>query len=233
MYLSAKNNNEIPVTDDTYVVCIGASAGGLEAINELFDNIADGKHIAFIVVQHLSSDYKSLLVELLGKHTHLPVEEAQHHQKVEPGKVYVIPNNKELTIKDGQLILSGKEFEKGPNTAIDTFLQSLANDQRHFAIAVLLSGTGTDGTRGIETIKSQDGFVIVQDPESAKFDGMPRNAIASGYADLVLSPADIPDQIGNYIDGILPQRTPPFHKHQEAIQNILSHVYKRTGYDFS
>lgn len=233
MYLSAKNNNEIPVTDDTYVVCIGASAGGLEAINELFDNIADGKHIAFIVVQHLSSDYKSLLVELLGKHTHLPVEEAQHHQKVEPGKVYVIPNNKELTIKDGQLILSGKEFEKGPNTAIDTFLQSLAYDQRHFAIAVLLSGTGTDGTRGIETIKSQDGFVIVQDPESAKFDGMPRNAIASGYADLVLSPADIPDQIGNYIDGILPQRTPPFHKHQEAIQNILSHVYKRTGYDFS
>lgn len=233
MYLSAKNNNDLPVTDDTYVVCIGASAGGLEAINELFDNFNDGKHIAFIVVQHLSSEHKSLLVELLGKHTHMPVEEARHRQQVQPGKVYVIPNNKELSIQDGLLMLAGKELDKGPNTAIDTFLQSLANDQKHFAIAVILSGTGTDGTRGIETIKSQDGFVIVQDPETAKFDGMPRSAIGSGYADLVLTPSDIPDQIGNYIDGILPQRTPPFHKHQESIQNILNFVYKKTGYDFT
>src|SRR5687767_1893828 len=98
--------NRAPQHDDTYVVGIGASAGGLEAINELFDNVTDSNHVAFIVVQHLSSDYKSLLVELLAKHTHMPVEEARHRQKVEAGKVYVIPNNKELTIHNGLLILA-------------------------------------------------------------------------------------------------------------------------------
>jgi two-component system, chemotaxis family, CheB/CheR fusion protein len=218
--------------DDTYVIGIGASAGGLEAINELFDNISDSNHVAFIVVQHLSSDYKSLLVELLGKHTHMPVEEARHRQKVEAGKVYVIPNNKELTIHNGLLMLAEKEFDKGPNTAIDTFFQSLAQDQKEFAIAVVLSGTGTDGTRGIEAVKSCGGFVIVQDPETAKFDGMPKSAINSGYADLILDPSEIYSQIGNYIDGILPLKTPQSKKYNEYIQSILTIVYRKTGYDF-
>jgi two-component system CheB/CheR fusion protein len=224
--------NRAPQHDDTYVVGIGASAGGLEAINELFDNVTDSNHVAFIVVQHLSSDYKSLLVELLAKHTHMPVEEARHRQKVEAGKVYVIPNNKELTIHNGLLILAEKEFEKGPNTAIDTFFQSLAQDQREYAIAVVLSGTGTDGTRGIEAVKNCGGYVIVQDPETAKFDGMPKSAIASGYIDQVLEPAAIYNQIGNYTDGILPLKTPQSKKYNEYIQSILTLVYRKTGYDF-
>jgi two-component system CheB/CheR fusion protein len=224
--------NKTLQNDDIYVVGIGASAGGLEAINELFDHVSDSNHLAFIVVQHLSSDYKSLLVELLAKHTHMPVEEARHEQKVEGGKVYVIPNNKELTIHNGMLKLAEKEFDKGPNTAIDTFLQSLARDQRNFAITVLLSGTGTDGTRGIEAIKSYGGFVLVQDPKTAKFDGMPRSAISSGYADLILPPADMYNQISNYIDGGLPHETPQSKEYNECIQSILTTVYKRTGYDF-
>lgn len=218
--------------DDNYVVGIGASAGGLEAINELFDHVSDSDHIAYIVVQHLSSDYKSLLVELLAKHTYMSVEEARHELKVEAGKVYVIPNNKELTIQNGLLMLAEKEFDKGPNTAIDTFFHSLARDQRNYAIAVLLSGTGTDGTRGIEAIKSYGGFVLVQDPKTAKFDGMPRSAISSGYADLIVPPSDMFNQVGNYIDGVLPHETPQSRQHNECIQSILTTVYKRTGYDF-
>jgi len=218
--------------DDNYVVGIGASAGGLEAINEFFDHIPDNGHMSFIVVQHLSSDYKSLLVELLAKHTHMPVEEARHRQQIEAGKVYVIPNNKELTVHNGLLILKKKEVDKGPNTAIDTLFQSLARDQRNYAIAVLLSGTGTDGTRGIAAIKSYGGFVLVQAPDTARFDGMPKSAIESGYADLVVPPAEMYNQIGNYIDGILPLETPQSRQHNEFIQSILTTVYKKTGYDF-
>lgn len=218
--------------DDIYVVGVGASAGGLEAINDLFDHVSDSDHVAFIVVQHLSSDYKSLLVELLAKHTYMPVEEARHEQKVEGGKVYVIPNNKELTIQNGLLMLAQKEFDKGPNTAIDTFFQSLARDQRNYAVSVLLSGTGTDGTRGIEAIKGYGGFVLVQDPKTAKFDGMPKSAIGSGYADLVVPPSDMFNQVCNYIDGVLPQETPQSKEHNECIHSILTTVYKRTGYDF-
>lgn len=225
--------NNTSQKNNTYVVGIGASAGGLEAINEFFDNVLDAEHMAFVVVQHLSSDYKSLLVELLAKHTTMPVEEAIHRKRVEAGNVYVIPNNKELTIHDGMLMLGQKEFDKGPNTAIDIFFQSLAQDQREYAVAILLSGTGTDGTKGIETIKSNNGFVIVQDPLTAKFDGMPKSAITSGYVDLVIPPADIYNQVGNYIDGLLPSKITRAGKYVEQIQGILTTVYKRTGYDFA
>lgn len=230
--LFVSRNNTIK-QDDIYIVGIGASAGGLEAINEVFDHVSDSDNVAYIVVQHLSSDYKSLLVELLAKHTHMPVEEARHRQRVESGKVYVIPNNKELTIQKGLLMLAEKEYDKGPNTAIDTFLQSLASDQRHYSIAVLLSGTGTDGTRGIEAIKNNGGFVIVQTPETARFDGMPKSAISSGYADLVVAPGDIFNEVENYIDGVLPQKNPPSEKFNECVQHILTTVHRKTGYDFT
>lgn len=220
-------------SDDTYIVGIGASAGGLEAINELFDNVSDRLPVAFIVVQHLSSDHKSLLVELLGRHTHMPVVEATHHKMVERGHVYVIPNNRDLTIQNGLLVLSEKENDKGPNVAIDTFLHSLAQDQQQFAMAVILSGTGTDGTKGIEAIKNYGGFVIVQEPSTAKFDGMPKSAISSGYIDLISAPADICNHIENYIDGILPEKEIGAKVHNDHIQAILSTVYKKTGYDFT
>ena len=230
--LFLSKNNTIR-QDDIYVVGIGASAGGLEAINEVFDHVPDSDNVAFIVVQHLSSDYKSLLVELLAKHTHMPVEEAGHRQRIEAGKVYVIPNNKELTIQKGMLMLAEKEHDKGPNTAIDTFFQSLATDQQQYAIAVLLSGTGTDGTHGIEAIKNNGGFVLVQDPETARFDGMPKSAISSGYADLVVTTEDVFNQIENYIDGVLPQKNPPSGKFDQYVQQVLAIVHRKTGHDFT
>ena len=128
-----------------FIIAIGASAGGLEAIHEFFDNMPSNGNLSFIIIQHLSPDYKSLLVELVSKHTNMKVYEADHNALVKGNCVYVIPNNKLLTIKSGRLQLEDKIQEKAPNTAVDILLRSLAKDQGSKAIAIILSGTGTDG----------------------------------------------------------------------------------------
>lgn len=196
--MSHSGNNSLP-DNEHYIIAIGASAGGLEAIHEFFDNMPSNGNLSFVIIQHLSSDYKSLLVELVARHTNMQVVEAKQDVTVEKNCIYVIPNNKLLTIQDGRLQLTEKNIEKAPNTAIDTFLRSLADDQGSKAIAVILSGTGTDGTRGIASIQNAGGMVLVQDPISAKFDGMPNSAIASGNVDYILSPELMPEEIFNYI----------------------------------
>lgn len=218
---------------ELFVVAVGASAGGLEAIHEFFDNVPDSTNLTFIVIQHLSSDYKSLLVELVSKHTHMHVQEAKHLLQAQPGYVYVIPNDKILGIKDGRLVLEEKDQEKGPNLAIDRFLFSLAEDQKEKAIAVILSGTGTDGTKGAEAIKSCKGLVIVQDPVTAKFDGMPRSVIGAQLADHILPPAEMADEIYNHIDGkAVLQADISGKTDSEVVNNILQAVHKDTSYDF-
>jgi two-component system CheB/CheR fusion protein len=196
--MNTTSNYSIP-EGDQYIIAIGASAGGLEAIHEFFDNMPSNGALSFVIIQHLSADYKSLLVELVSKHTNMKVYEAGHNVPVERNCIYVIPNNKLLTISKGRLQLGDKNFDKAPNTAIDTFLKSLAEDQGSKAIAVILSGTGTDGSRGIQTIQQKGGMVLVQDPLSAKFDGMPNSAIATGFADYILAPELMPEEIFNYI----------------------------------
>lgn len=219
--------------NDLYIVAVGASAGGLEAIHEFFDNVPDSTNLAFIVIQHLSSDYKSLLVELVAKHTHMHVQEAEHQLQVQPGFVYVIPNDKKLTISDSKLILSEKENEKGPNLAIDTFLYALAEDQKKFAISVVLSGTGTDGTKGAMAIKRCGGLVIVQEPFTAKFDGMPKSAIAAQVADFILSPDAMAEEIYNYIDGNNSSHSAIADKTEaDVVGSILNSVHKNTNFDF-
>src|SRR5690242_18210917 len=136
--LITSRSNSLPVHEH-YIVAIGASAGGLEAIHEFFDNMPANGNFSFVIIQHLSPDYKSLLVELVSKHTNMKVYEAKHNALIEPNCVYVIPNDKLLTIYEGRLQLIDKNFEKAPNTAIDTFLRSLAEDQGSKAIAVILS----------------------------------------------------------------------------------------------
>jgi two-component system, chemotaxis family, CheB/CheR fusion protein len=181
--------------DGNYVVCIGASAGGMEAIHELFDNMPQDTGFSFIVIQHLSSDYKSLMGELLAKHTTMNVVEAKDKTSVLPNTVYVIPNNRNITIQNRLLALSEKEEGRSPNMAIDIFLNSLAKDVGKKAIAIILSGTGSDGTKGITAIKKSGGLVFVQDPSTAKFDGMPHSAIASGKIDFILSPESIAEEL--------------------------------------
>lgn len=176
------------------VVCIGASAGGMEALHQLFDNLPENTGFAFIVIQHLSPDHKSLAAELLAKHTTMPVTEARAGVCVEPNSVYVIPNNRNIIIRNRELILQEKDG-RTPNMAIDIFLRSLASDAGDKAIAIILSGTGTDGSQGIEEIQNAGGLVFVQDPNSARFDGMPLNAIASGKIDYILSPESIAEEL--------------------------------------
>lgn len=219
--------------DDHYIVAIGASAGGLEAINTLFDAVADFSQLSFIIIQHLSPDHKSLLVELVSKHTDMQVLEARDQLPVEMGKTYVIPNNMTMTIENGMLCLAEKKNKQIPNDAIDVFLASLAYDQGEKAIAIILSGTGSDGTKGIQHIKNENGYVIVQEPETAKFDGMPNMAILSGNVDVILPPAKIPNQLKEYIELVKGEESILNESlNEQKVNEILSLVLQHSDRDF-
>ncbi|MHA4896063.1 chemotaxis protein CheB [Pedobacter sp. PWIIR3] len=218
---------------DKYIVAIGASAGGLEAIHEFFDHMPTSSSFSFVVIQHLSSDYKSLLVELVAKHTHMKVFEAANDMSIQQDCVYIIPNNKLMTVSRGKLKLADKSLIKAPNTAIDTFLHTLASDKKEKAIAVILSGTGTDGTKGIQSIKEYGGMVIVQDPQTAKFDGMPNSAIASGNADFIVAPEKMHKELFNYVNEE-PVKVLNNGKIDEAmLDEIFKLVHNQSGNDFN
>lgn len=178
-----------------FYVGIGASAGGLEALESFFTHMASDSNMAFIVIQHLSPNYKSMMVELLSKRTSMLVRRAEEGMLVEANSIYLIPPKKNLSIFHGKLLLSEPDNSRGLNLPIDVFLRSLAEDQAEKAIGVILSGTGSDGMRGIRAIKEAGGMVMVQSEGSAKFDGMPRAAISTGLADFTLSPEEMPDKL--------------------------------------
>lgn len=180
------------------VVGLGASAGGFEALELFLKNVPTNSGMAYVVVQHLAPDHRSLMVELLSKHSAIPVVQAEDGMQVQPDKVFLIPPRKLMTIFNDQLSLFDKDPERLPNYPIDIFFNSLAESVGHNAVAIVLSGTGSDGTRGIRTIKEKGGLVMVQDVQSAKFDGMPSNALATGLADFVLPPDDMPGQLVRY-----------------------------------
>jgi two-component system, chemotaxis family, CheB/CheR fusion protein len=179
----------------SHYVAVGASAGGLEAIEAFFSHMPPDSGLGFVVIQHLSPDYKSLMVELLSKKTPMSVHRAEDGMWVLPNHVYLIPPKKNLTIFHGKLLLSEQDHSKGINLPIDVFLRSLAEDQGEKTVAIILSGTGSDGTRGVRAIKEYGGMVMVQNEESAKFDGMPRAALSTGLADFVLPPDQMPAQL--------------------------------------
>lgn len=172
------------------VVGIGASAGGLEALQQFLTFLPGDTGMAFVIIQHLSPDHKSLLADILGKDTNMPVVEAEDGMRVERNHIYMIPPKYNLEIVSDILRLR-KYNIKNINHPIDVFFRSLAAAYENRAVAVILSGTGSDGTNGIRSIKDKNGVIIVQTPESAKFDGMPRNAIATGFVDMVLNPDSI------------------------------------------
>jgi len=186
---------EEPKGNPSHYAAIGASAGGLEAIETFFSNMPPVSGMAFIVIQHLSPDYKSLMVELLSKKTRMPVHRAEDGMTVERDNVYLIPPRKNLSIFHGKLILSDQDHNRGLNLPIDIFLHSLSEDQGEKGIAIILSGTGSDGMRGVRAIKEYNGMVMVQDEKTAKFDGMPRSAINTGLADFILPPEEMPEQL--------------------------------------
>ena len=178
------------------IVGIGASAGGVEALQQFFDYMPADSGLSFVVIQHLSPDYKSLMVDILAKHTDMPVHQATNGAVVRPNHVYLIPPKKNLTLKGDQLQLSDYDAS-ALNHPIDIFFSSLAEQKREHAIVAVLSGTGSDGTNGVKAVKERGGLVIAQAPESAKFDGMPRSVINTGLADFILTPQEIAEEIVN------------------------------------
>jgi two-component system, chemotaxis family, CheB/CheR fusion protein len=217
-----------------YIVGIGASAGGIEAIHDLFDNIPQHNNLSFVIIQHLSPDYKSLMVELLSKHTTMQVLEAEDAMPIRPGSVYILPRKKLMTVRKGKLYLVEKEQSTLPNHAIDIFFESLAKEKTKDAIGVILSGTGTDGSRGIESIKEKGGIVIVQDPQSAAFDGMPNSAIATGLADLVLPPEMIGTELLEFLKEVPLVRslTTLTQTEELLLKDILEMLHQKTQHDF-
>ena len=223
------------------VIGIGASAGGLEALQQFFSYMPPNSGLSFVVVQHLSPDYKSLMADILGKHTEMSVCQAENRMAVEPDTVYLIPPKKYMTIKDGRLILS--EAPGTLNHPIDAFFASLALEKREHSIAVVLSGTGSDGTNGVKTVKEYGGLVIAQAPESAKFDGMPRSVINTGLADFVLSPEEIAEEILNFSNTpvlLRPLRGDSLLTDDDSLfseEETLSHIYtilkNASGIDFT
>ncbi|MEO1653419.1 MAG: chemotaxis protein CheB [Bacteroidota bacterium] len=181
--------------ESKYIIGIGASAGGLEAIQSFFDHIPEDLAVSFVIIQHLAPDFESKMPELLRKHTKLEIHTAERQQALLPNHIYLIPPSKNLSIKEGILITTNRDDNTPVNYSIDTFLHSLGVEYKSRSIGVILSGTGTDGTRGIRTIKEEGGIVLVQDPKSARFDGMPLSAISTELADLVASPSSLAEQV--------------------------------------
>jgi two-component system CheB/CheR fusion protein len=174
------------------VVGIGASAGGLESLEKLFAAMPESTGSAFVVVQHLSPDFKSMMDELLARRTKIRIQVAADGMPVEPDTIYLMPARKEMIVAQGKLLLTDKDPDRELTLPIDGFFRSLANEYQSRAVAVVLSGTGSDGSRGIRDVKQAGGLVISESERSAKFSGMPASAIDTGVVDLVLDAESIP-----------------------------------------
>lgn len=181
-----------------FIVGIGASAGGLSPIEEFFDHMPHDSGMAFVVVQHLSPDFKSLMDQLLARHTKMAIYKVSDGVSIEPNSIYLIPPKKSMAIADGTLLLTDKSKNSGLNLPIDKFFESLAKDTGDRAVGIILSGTGSDGSRGVKDIHESGGLILVQSLETAGFDGMPRAAMSSGVVDLICDPADMPGRIIEY-----------------------------------
>lgn len=214
------------------VIGVGASAGGLEAFQQLISTISPHHQHAYVIVQHLDPDHESLLPELLAKRTPFDVVSIEDGMAIEGGRIYLIPPGASLTVQGGALKLMSFEEPRGRRRPIDIFFASLADAYRESCAAIILSGTGSDGSAGIAAVKEKGGLVFVQDPQQAKYDGMPNSAIASGAVDLVLPAAEMVAVIDEYFTRRLGIE-PLIENDSDFLQRVAKHVRYRTGHDFS
>jgi two-component system, chemotaxis family, CheB/CheR fusion protein len=223
---------------DFPIVGIGASAGGLAAFEAFFSGMpADADPgMAFVLVQHLAPDHKSILTDLVRRYTRMQVFEVEDGMEVQPNCAYIIPPGRDMAFLNGALQLMEPEEPRGRRLPIDFFFRSLAHDQRERAIGVVLSGTGSDGTLGVRAIKGEGGMIMVQNPESTEYDGMPRSAIGTGLVDYELPPAEMPAQLIAYMNhafGKPPRPASPAPKTENALKRIFILLRAQTGHDFS
>jgi two-component system CheB/CheR fusion protein len=215
------------------VVGIGASAGGLEALKAFAAAVPSTSPHAYVVIQHLSPDYKSMMAELLGRSTELAVTEAAEGMELSPGTIHLIPPGKNMELVDGHLRLTDKPTGSVLNLPIDIFFRSLARELGEHAIGVILTGTGSDGSRGVRAINEAGGIVFVQDPSQAAFDGMPLSAIETGLADFVRSVEDIPAEIQMMLDQGRRRPDQPEAEDEVLLSQVTAHLRESVGVDFS
>jgi hypothetical protein len=220
------------------VVGIGASAGGIQALKQFFENVRPNSGIAYVVILHLSPDHESKLAEILQIASRIPVTQVNEAVAVKPDQVYVVPPNKSMTMSDGHiniLPLSTIEERRAP---VDIFIRTLADSHGPRSVAVVLSGTGANGSMGLKRVKEFGGAAFVQNPGEAEFDEMPRNAIATDLIDAVLPVAQIPERIVAYDEKLEQIRIPVEvterqDEQQHALRDIFTQLRVRTGHDFS
>jgi len=218
------------------VVGLGASAGGLEALQGFFEILPENLGAAYVIIQHLSPDYKSLMDELLARVTRLPIHIVQDGTKLRPDTIYLIPPKHNMTIFHDKLFLTRQQEDRGLNLPIDIFFRSLARDKEKDAVGIILSGTGSDGTLGIRAIKEGGGMVMAQDSHSAKFDGMPQSAIASGIVDYILPPEKMPVELQNYFKHPFIRKAEDIaveiSRDKDYLSKIISIIRDQKGTDF-
>jgi two-component system CheB/CheR fusion protein len=217
------------------IVGIGASAGGLEALEQFFSNMSADTGMAFVVIQHLDPTHVGILPELLQRVTSMHVQQAMDGMAVEPNSVYVIPPNKSLSVLNGHLHLLVPVESRGLRLPIDFFLKSLASDRLQNSIAVILSGMGSDGSQGLKAIKEKNGIVLVQEPKSAKFDAMPLSAIDAVIADVVAPATELPAKLLALLKLVPPVDTQKGidEKSKSHLDKIIILLREHSGHDFS
>ena len=229
--------NPAPKTGLLPVVAIGASAGGLEAFTQLVRTLPADTGMAYVFIQHLDPTHHSMLADLLSKAANVPVVEAKNGEELRANWVYVIPPNVRMGILQGRLQLTPRQEDHGLHLPIDFFMRSLAEERNDKAVGVVLSGTGSDGTLGLAAIKGEGGVTFAQEPKSAKYDGMPRSAIASGCVDFVLTAEEIPEELVRIARhpyfGSARAVTPEEQLEKDVVhEKVYSLLRKTSGIDF-
>ena len=217
------------------IIAIGASAGGLEALQEFLSHLPALENACIIIAQHLSPTHKSMLVQLLSRETNLEVEEASHNTLLAANKVYITPPDKDISISLGRIILSKPLVNVGPKPSVDILFQSLEENSAEHLVGIILSGTGSDGALGVKVIKKSGGLVLVQEPQTAKYNGMPLAAIETGDVDVVLTPEKMGEEIKEFFTnpGYNKTKTVIVDEADSGIEKIIKLLSQRTGTDFS
>lgn len=218
-------NMKTTFQEPDYVVAIGASAGGLDALERFFTHLPQDSGAAYVVIQHLSPDHKSIMDSLLARHTSMPVRTVTHNMGIEANSVYLIPPGSMMQVEGHKFLLTPK-YPRALSLPVDVFFQSLASSFKEKSVGVVLSGTGSDGTRGAATVNEAGGFLVAQEPETAKFDGMPRSVISTGLVDVILPVELMGDRIYAHVKN---QSTPPQvirHIANETAEEKLAQAYK-------
>ena len=232
-YMAKKDNTNKPI-----IIGIGASAGGLAAIENLLKHTQPPKNTSYVIIQHLNPTHKSIMQDIIQKYTTLQVKEIKKNITIQPNHIYLKPPDKDIILKNNKIQVEEPITHKGLNLPIDRFFKSLATSKKHQAISIILSGTGTDGCLGIKEIKGENGIVIVQDPNQAEHPGMPESAILTNMVDYILPVEKIGEKINEilknpFIHGSLSEEEINKHLIQINIKKILNIIHEKTGHDFT